>query len=84
VARPADPMRLQAEGDQLFNPGGPTEAVTNASIVQGTLEGSNVQPILETTRMMAALREFQFASQFVQAEADRQKEAVDRILRPRA
>jgi flagellar basal-body rod protein FlgF len=84
VVKPTDPMALQAEGDQLFNATGPTEPVATPSIVQGTLEGSNVQPILETTRMMAALREFQFVSQFVQAEADRQKEAVDRILRPRA
>lgn len=84
VVKPTDPMAIRAEGDQLFVPTGPTEAVAKPSIVQGSLEGSNVQPIVETTRMMAALREFQFVSQFVQAEADRQKEAVDRILRPRA
>ena len=58
-------------------------AMTQPNIVQGALEGYNVQPILETTRMMAALREFQFVSQFVQSESDRQKESIDRLLRPR-
>jgi len=33
--------------------------------------------------MMRDLREFQFAAQFVQAEADRQQTAIDRILHPR-
>lgn len=84
VVRPEDPMRLRAEGERLFRAEGPTQPVTEPGIVQGSLEGSNVQPILETTRMMAALREFQFIGQFVQGEADRQKEAIDRILRPRS
>jgi len=84
VARPSDPMRLRAEGERLFRADGPTEPVAQPALVQGTLEGSNVQPVLETARMMAALREFQFVSQFVQAEADRQKDAIERLLRPRA
>ena len=84
VVRPADPMRLQAEGERLFRVDGPTQPVAQPGMVQGTLEASNVQPILETTRMMAALREFQFVTQFVQAESDRQKDAIDRLLRPRS
>ena len=46
------------------------------------VEGSNVQPILELTRMMNEHRQFEFVTQFIQAEADRQKSAIDKILSP--
>jgi flagellar basal-body rod protein FlgF len=52
--------------------------------MQGTLEQSNVQPTLELTRMMTGLREFQFTSQFVQAESDRQQSAIDKITQRRS
>ena len=83
VVKPKDAMRLQAEGGQMYRTEEPTEPVAQPAIVQGTLETSNVQPVLETTRMMSGLREFQFVSQFIQAETDRQKEAIDRIVRQR-
>jgi flagellar basal-body rod protein FlgF len=49
-------------------------------IVQGAMEESNVQPTLEISRMMNDLREFQFTSQFLQAEADRAQSAIDKIM----
>lgn len=84
VVRPDDPARLQPTGDNLFRTDGPTQPVERPKVLQGMLEGANVEPVRETTRMMRELREFQFASQFVQAESERQQSAVDRILRPRA
>jgi len=48
--------------------------------VQGAVEGSNVQPVLEITRMMDGLRQFEFVSQLVQAEDDRQQSAIDKLL----
>ena len=50
------------------------------ALVQGAIEDSNVQPVLEMTRMMNDLRQFQFMSQFIQAEADRQQSAIDKLL----
>ena len=49
-------------------------------MVQGAIEDSNVQPVLEMTRMMDGLRQFQFVSQFIQAEGDRQQAAIDKLL----
>ena len=49
-------------------------------LVQGAIEDSNVQPVLEMTRMMDGLRQFQFVSQFIQAEGDRQQSAIDKLL----
>ena len=66
-------MQLTAEGNTLFRAGAPTVLVTSPGLVQGAVEDSNVQPVLEMTRMMDGLRQFQFVSQFIQAESDRQQ-----------
>jgi flagellar basal-body rod protein FlgF len=80
VVRPTDPMKLQAEGATHFLSGSATTPVTAPGIVQGAIEGSNVQPVLEVTRMMDTERQFQFVTQFIQAEGDRQQQTIDKLL----
>ena len=46
----------------------PTTLMTSPGLVQGAMEDSNVQPVMEVTRMMDGLRQFQFVSQMIQAE----------------
>ena len=58
--------------------------IARPALVQGAMEGSNVQSIVEMTRMMAELREFQMATQFLEREGDRQQSAIDRLLRRRS
>jgi flagellar basal-body rod protein FlgF len=70
---------LQAEGDSLFATTQLARDAEQPQIVQGTIEGSNVQAVVEVTRMMAEMREFDFASQFVDGEAQREQSAIDRI-----
>ena len=84
VVEPADPYRLYPEGSRLLRADGPTAPVAEPKLVQGAVEGSNVQPVVETTRMMAALREFQFTAQFVQSEAERRQKAIDKLTQRRA
>ncbi len=79
VVAPQDPNRLVAEGGTTFRADTPTSPVRLPEIQQGALEDSNVQPVLETTRMMTDLREFQFVAQFVQAESDRQQNVIDKL-----
>jgi flagellar basal-body rod protein FlgF len=76
----ADPMQMAAEGNTLFRATASTAAVASPALVQGAIEDSNVQPVLETTRMMDNLRQFQFMTQFIQAESDRQQSAIDKLL----
>ena len=81
----AEPQKLVAEGGRLLNPGATTTTpIARPRLTQGALEGSNIQPTLELTRMMNDLREFQFTSQFIQAEADRQQGAIDKITQQRS
>ena len=61
--------------------------MTSPGLVQGAMEDSNVQPVLEMTRMMDGLRQFQFVSQLIQAETrppavgDRQAAAAAELRR---
>jgi flagellar basal-body rod protein FlgF len=85
VVRFADVQALRAEGDRLFEAAGADPvALDRPGLRQGVLEGSNVRPILEMTRLTAELREFQFAAQFAEREGERLSTAVERILRRRS
>jgi flagellar basal-body rod protein FlgF len=84
VVRFEDDQALRAEGDRLFDPDGQApEDVPRPQVLQGAVEGSNVQSVVELTRMMAELREFQLATQFVERETERQQAVIDRLLRRR-
>lgn len=85
VVRFADPQRLNAEGDRnLAAPDDmPPEAVERPGLVQGAMEGSNVRPVLELTRMTDEMRHFQMVTQMAEREGERLGSAVERILRRR-
>ena len=80
IVQPADPNRMQALGDRLLSAQTPTTAVAQPKVVSGALEQSNVQPVAETSRMMNDLREFQFVTQFVEAEGQREQAAIDKLV----
>ena len=84
MVQPADLNRMAAEGGRTLRADTTTAAVATPKLVQGAVEDSNVQPILEMTRMMADLRSFQFTSQFVQSEADRMQTTIDKITQRKA
>jgi flagellar basal-body rod protein FlgF len=85
IVRFADGQRLVAEGDRNFSapPDMPPEAVAQPGVVQGAMEGSNVRPVLELTRMTDEMRHFQFVAQMAEREGERLGSAVERILRRR-
>jgi flagellar basal-body rod protein FlgF len=76
----ADPQSLTAAGDNQFISSQPTTAATRPGIVQGALEQSNVSPVLMITKMMETSQDFQFNTQFLQAEQTRQMSAISQIL----
>jgi flagellar basal-body rod protein FlgF len=80
VVQPSDPMRVTAEGGSLYRADVPTTQAASPGVVQGAVEGSNVEPVMEITRMMDGLRQFQFVSEMIQAESDRQQSAIDKLL----
>lgn len=81
VVAPADETKMTAEGGRRLATTSPTTPVAAPGIIQGAIEGSNVEPILELNRMTNDLREFQFTTQFIQGESDRQNGAIDKIMK---
>ena len=84
VVKPDNDQALRAEGNLLSSVSTQTKPVANPKLIQGAIEGSNIQPTLELTRMMSDLREFQFTSELVQAEADQQRSAIDKLTQARS
>ncbi len=85
VVRFENPQTLLAEGDRNFDAAGERPVpVERPALLQGAVEGSNVRPIMEMTRLTAELREFQFATQFAERENDRLQSVIDRVLRRRS
>ncbi len=85
VVRFDNNQTLRAEGERLFDAAGQQpQAIARPTVMQGAVEGSNVQPVIEITRMMAEVREFQMATQFADREGERLSTAIDRILRRRS
>lgn len=79
VVGPKDLARLQGEGSTEFVPGDDTAPVAQPHVVQGSVEDSNVEPVTETTRMMNAVRSFQYVSQMIDSEAQRLQSAIDKL-----
>jgi flagellar basal-body rod protein FlgF len=53
----------------------------DTAVMQGMVEESNVQPIVEMTRMMTVAQNFASANNLLQAESDREKSAIDKLGR---
>lgn len=62
-------------------PASPVQDYSRFGIRQGYVEGSNVDPIMEMTRMIAVQRSFEMAAQSVQQSEDSTSEAI-RTLGP--
>jgi flagellar basal-body rod protein FlgF len=53
----------------------------DVAVLQGMVEDSNVQPVVEMTRLMQVARSFAFAKQMADGEDDRLKNAIDKLSR---
>jgi flagellar basal-body rod protein FlgF len=75
---------LNPEGNGLYSTtaaGIPSEGTT---VLQGKLEGSNVQAVVEMTRMIAVHREYQAVQNIMQSEHERLQSATQRLARTQA
>jgi flagellar basal-body rod protein FlgF len=73
---------LRHAGGGLFAADGPPlPAPADTRVVQGALEGSNVQPVLEMTAMLASARAFEGAQRLLDLEHDLERQAIERTAR---
>jgi flagellar basal-body rod protein FlgF len=77
----ADPESLVREGNGLYSSSAQPAQATDATLVQGMIEGANVQPVLEITHMMDILRSFQAAQQMVDSQHELALSAINKIAK---
>lgn len=69
---PSDPLALRHVGGTLFEGGDPVPA-TGGLLVQGSLEDSNVDPVLEVARMIEVQRAYESGQGFLDREDERMR-----------
>ena len=71
-------LNLQQAGNSAFRPGDGNlpEEVEFPEVMQGALESSNVQPIIELTKMIEVHRSYNGAKTFIDKEDERQKTMI--------
>lgn len=72
-------QRLQRTGDGLYTTDAQPLPATGTDVLQGQLEGANVQPILEITRMIEASRVYQSSQKVINSEDERIRGAIQRL-----
>jgi flagellar basal-body rod protein FlgF len=76
----AHEQRLRKVGGGLYQTDEPPLPAEQARVAQGMLEGSNVQPIVEMTEMMATVRAYQGTQRLLETHHELQRRAIERML----
>ena len=74
-------QQLEAIGGNLYATDAAGKPAEESTIKQAQLEGSNVQPVVEITRMIDTLRSFQSVNNVLQSENERLRTAIQRLTR---
>jgi flagellar basal body rod protein FlgG len=77
----ANPQRLQKDGSSTFSaPNGlQPDPAQNATVVQGTLEKSNVRGVVEMSRMIEITRSYSSVANLLQQQGEMRKGAIERL-----
>ena len=75
----ADPQALTPTGGSMWQTDQPAERASGR-LVQGMLEASNVQPVIEMTRLIETQRAFEGTQRLIDVDHELQRKAVDRLL----
>ncbi|MCH7710993.1 MAG: flagellar basal-body rod protein FlgF [Proteobacteria bacterium] len=72
---------MKKAGGGLFTTETSPDPATGSFVIQGSLEDSNVEPILEITRMIKLLSAYKAAQKAIDSEHERQRRAIERLGR---
>jgi flagellar basal-body rod protein FlgF len=70
---------LKKEGVSLYSTDQSPTAVDKPNILQGTLETSNVEPVIEISHMIDVMRAYQATTTLSQSEDDLKRQAIDKL-----
>lgn len=72
---------LDPVGDNMYKTTAEAKNATKTRVMQGLLEGSNVNPVLEMTHMIDVHRAYQNVQRMLQSENERQRTMIQRLTR---
>jgi flagellar basal-body rod protein FlgF len=75
-----DYQKLDPAGNGLYRTDEQPTPAAETTMIQGKIEGSNVEAVVEMTRMIDVSREYQAVQRIMQSEHDRQRTAIQKIL----
>lgn len=78
---PIDPNQMVREGGVMFEARGGFEPALNGRMMQGFLEDSNVNPILQISRMIEVQRAYELGQSFLDKEDERIRSVIQAISR---
>lgn len=81
LVQPTDPLGLVREDGVRFRADAGIEPAENATILQGFVEGSNVNPILQVSRMIEVQRAYEMGQSFLETEDQRIRNAVKTLVK---
>ena len=73
---PEDPMNMARSAGARFDPGGQPVPIENGRLLQGFVEKSNVDPVVELTRMIEVQRAYELGTTFLDREDERVRGAI--------
>ena len=80
IVRPIDPNTMVREDGVMFDAQGGFEPVETPQVVQGFVEGSNVDPIGQIARMITVQRAYEMGQSFLDAENERVRGAIKAMM----
>jgi flagellar basal-body rod protein FlgF len=75
----ANDSALQKEGASLYSTDQTPATVATPQIQQGSLEESNVKPVIEISHMLDVLRNYQTTANLMQTQEDLMRNAIDKL-----
>jgi flagellar basal-body rod protein FlgF len=76
IVRPLEPLEMVREDGVMFRADAGDEIAEDARVLQGFVEGSNVNPLLELARMIEVQRAYEMGQSFLKTEDERVRAAV--------
>jgi flagellar basal-body rod protein FlgF len=78
--QPSDPLSLRHQSGTMFA-AGEIEPAAGATVLQGMLEDSNVEPVSEIARMITVQRAYELGQKFLDAEDERVRGVIQTLGR---
>lgn len=81
VVRPLEPLQMVREAGQMFRSDPGFEPVEDPRVIQGFVEASNVDPILQVARMVEVQRAYELGQSFMEREDERIRSALKAFIK---